>query len=407
VQLFRNEVSNHAIGSVSYENQTSYSVITKKLNEWYIAIKNNFDEKAERLKKEVEYLIGSINGNLEFIYYHQLLDFRHELMVSHIQAKNEDDLRNAYESLKEHEGHLNGMLDYYYFFFMGMYDFRQKELVAAISAYRRAEKSLEFVDDEIEHAEFYYKMAEVYYYMKQTYYSIDYIERAILIYNKYETHLDKTIYCNFVIAGNLIDLLDHEKAMLKFEESLNIARDINRSDLIAVSHLNIGICCNAEGLYERAEENLLIALRFFEKEYHPYLLKTIFNLSHVMCKAGDFKAGDSYYEKGFNLALKTDNSEYIAKFNLLRGLYLSEECYDLIDEAFDFFESREMFGDIDEFAFEVGEVLLKRGDIARSSKYYKRVVAARKEIQKGELISEAQIDNLLVSHPNRVGYFSV
>ncbi|MCY7912577.1 hypothetical protein [Bacillus haynesii] len=66
-----------------------------------------------------------------------------------------------------------------------------------------------------------------------------------------------------------------------------------------------------------------------------------------------------------------------------------------------------MFGDIDEFAFEVGEVLLKRGDIARSSKYYKRVVAARKEIQKGELISEAQIDNLLVSHPNRVGYFSV
>ncbi|MEC1214165.1 tetratricopeptide repeat protein, partial [Bacillus paralicheniformis] len=134
-------------------------MITKKLNEWYTAIKDNLDEKAERLKKEVEGLIGGIDGNLEFIYYHQLLDFRHELMLSHLKSKDGEEINNAYETLKEHEGHLNGMLDYYYFFFKGMYDFKRKDLVAAISAYRRAEKSLEFVEDEIERAEFYYKMA--------------------------------------------------------------------------------------------------------------------------------------------------------------------------------------------------------------------------------------------------------
>lgn len=393
-------------GSVSYENRISYSMITKKLNEWYTAIKDNLDEKAERLKKEVEGLIGGIDGNLEFIYYHQLLDFRHELMLSHLKSKDGEEINNAYETLKEHEGHLNGMLDYYYFFFKGMYDFKRKDLVAAISAYRRAEKSLEFVEDEIERAEFYYKMAEVYYYMKQTYYSIDYIERAITIYNKYETYLVKIIYCNYIIAGNLIDLLEYEKAMFKFNEALKIAKQIKRDNLVAISHLNIGICFNVEGLFEKAKKNLMIALKFFEKEYHPYLIKTLFNLSHVMCKSNELENGEFYYEKGFELALNTDNSEYIAKFNLLRGLYLNQDCFDLIDAAFEFLESNEMYGDIDEFAFEVGEVLLKRGEVARSSKYYQKVVMAKKQIQKGEMINETQIDNLLISHTSGGGVFN-
>ncbi|MDE1393863.1 tetratricopeptide repeat protein [Bacillus paralicheniformis] len=381
-------------------------MITKKLNEWYTAIKDNLDEKAERLKKEVEGLIGGIDGNLEFIYYHQLLDFRHELMLSHLKSKDGEEINNAYETLKEHEGHLNGMLDYYYFFFKGMYDFKRKDLVAAISAYRRAEKSLEFVEDEIERAEFYYKMAEVYYYMKQTYYSIDYIERAITIYNKYETYLVKIIYCNYIIAGNLIDLLEYEKAMFKFNEALKIAKQIKRDNLVAISHLNIGICFNVEGLFEKAKKNLMIALKFFEKEYHPYLIKTLFNLSHVMCKSNELENGEFYYEKGFELALNTDNSEYIAKFNLLRGLYLNQDCFDLIDAAFEFLESNEMYGDIDEFAFEVGEVLLKRGEVARSSKYYQKVVMAKKQIQKGEMINETQIDNLLISHTSGGGVFN-
>ncbi|TWJ39831.1 hypothetical protein CHCC5027_1412 [Bacillus paralicheniformis] len=41
-------------------------------------------------------------------------------------------------------------------------------------------------------------------------------------------------------------------------------------------------------------------------------------------------------------------------------MYLNQDCFDLIDAAFDFLESNEMYGDIDEFAFEVGEVLFGR-----------------------------------------------
>ncbi|MFP3326084.1 tetratricopeptide repeat protein, partial [Planococcus sp. SIMBA_160] len=79
--------------------------------------------------------------------------------------------------------------------------------------YRRAEKSLEYVDDEIEHAEFYYKMAEIYYYMKQTYISLEYVKRAIYIYNKYDNYIDRVLRCKYVIAGNLIDSLNYKGAL--------------------------------------------------------------------------------------------------------------------------------------------------------------------------------------------------
>lgn len=56
-----------------------------------------------------------------------------------------------------------------------------------------------------------------------------------------------------------------------------------------------------------------------------------------------------------------------------------------------------MYGDIEEFGFEVAEVFRKKGDMERSSKYYRQVILAKNEIQKGEMISETQVDSLVTS----------
>lgn len=105
-----------------------------------------------------------------------------------------------------------------------MYEFRRKELTTAISAYRVAETKLSEVEDEIEKAEFFFKVSYVYYYMKQTYFSMNYANRALNIFKDYDEYAVQTIRCQFIVAGNYIDSMEFEKALNVFFNSLDVAK---------------------------------------------------------------------------------------------------------------------------------------------------------------------------------------
>lgn len=141
------------------KDKIPYDIVTKKLNDWYTSIKNDRVEQAEIIKKEVEKELLNMEENQDALLYYQLLDFRHEIMLSYMKSKEIEDIHNAYETIKEIEeqGQLTGMLEYYFYFFKGMYEFRRIELTTAISAYHIAESKLSEVEDEIEKAEFFSK----------------------------------------------------------------------------------------------------------------------------------------------------------------------------------------------------------------------------------------------------------
>lgn len=164
-------------------------------------------------------------------------------MLSYMESKRIDDLDSAYETIKEMEeqGQLTGMLEYYYFFFTGMYEFRRKELTTAISAYRIAETKLSEVEDEIEKAEFFFKVSYVYYYMKQTYFSMNYANRALKIFQKFDEYAVQTLRCQFIVAGNLIDSLEFERALQQFLNALEIAEYTKIPHLIGMSDGVLGL----------------------------------------------------------------------------------------------------------------------------------------------------------------------
>ncbi|WP_413286807.1 hypothetical protein [Bacillus mojavensis] len=159
-----------------------------------------------------------------------------------MRSKDVEEVKNTYEILKEKEGSLSKMLEYYFFFFMGMYEFRRKELVSAINnAYSLAETKLSDIEDEIERGEFYFKVSEVYYYMKQTYFSLSYAKRAIKIYQKFDIHDERILHCRFIVAGKLIDTLNYNSAIKELKKGLQDAFKIGKKYLIATFHMNLGI----------------------------------------------------------------------------------------------------------------------------------------------------------------------
>lgn len=74
--------------------------------------------------------------------------------------------------------------NFYYWFFKGMYKFKQKRFVKAIGCYKTAEQKVSALEDDVEKAEFYDKLAEIYYYISQRYLSINYAMLASDIFNR-------------------------------------------------------------------------------------------------------------------------------------------------------------------------------------------------------------------------------
>ncbi|ARC70977.1 tetratricopeptide repeat-containing protein [Bacillus subtilis] len=378
------------------KDKIPYDLVTKKLNEWYTSIKNDQVEKAEIIKTEVEKELLNMEENQDALLYYQLLEFRHEIMLSYMKSKEIEKLHNAYETIKEIEeqGQLTGMLEYYYYFFKGMYEFRRKELTTAISAYRIAESKLSEVEDEIEKAEFFFKVSYVYYYMKQTYFSMNYANRALKIFREYEEYAVQTLRCQFIVAGNLIDSLEYECALQQFLNSLELAKKNNIEHLIAMSHMNIGICYDELKEYKKASQHLVLALEIFEKSKHSFLTKTLFTLTYVEAKQQNYDVALSYFRKGRFIADKSNDKEYSAKFKILEGLFFSDGDIQLIKNAFSYLASRKMFADVENFSIEVADYFHEQGNLMLSNEYYRMSIEARRKIKKGEIIDENQPDSI-------------
>ncbi|MGG1244130.1 response regulator aspartate phosphatase RapI [Bacillus cabrialesii] len=378
------------------KDKIPYDLVTRKLNEWYTLIKNDQVEQAEIIKTEVEKELLNMEENQDALLYYQLLEFRHEIMLSYMKSKEIEDLHNAYETIKEIEeqGQLTGMLEYYYYFFKGMYEFRRKELTTAISAYRIAESKLSEVEDEIEKAEFFFKVSYVYYYMKQTYFSMNYANRALKIFREYEEYAVQTLRCQFIVAGNLIDSLEYEAALQQFLNSLELAKKNNIEHLIAMSHMNIGICYDELKEYKKASQHLILALEIFEKSKHSFLTKTLFTLTYVEAKQQNYDVALSYFRKGRFIADKSNDKEYSAKFKILEGLFFSDGETQLIKNAFSYLASRKMFADVENFSIEVADYYHEQGNLMLSNEYYRMSIEARRKIKKGEIINENQPDSI-------------
>ncbi|MFC1286127.1 response regulator aspartate phosphatase [Bacillus paralicheniformis] len=365
-----------------------YDLVATKMNFWYTALKNNWPGKAEDTRKEVERELEQMEENQDVLVYYNLLLFRHNLQLDYMYSTPGVNLINRFDEFKKirDQNNLEGMLEYYYHFFAGMYHFRQKELILALNFYRDAEKKLDSFDcDELEKAEFYFQASEVYYHMKQNILSMNYASRAYNIYKKYETCGERQIQSQFIIAGNWLDHMYTEKALHNLNTALEEAETQGILHLMGSSHLNIGICYNQLEELDKATEHFQKALNLYKEENLSFLPKTLFNLAHVRAKQGKLSITDDLYYEGKELAEKSRNLDMLAKFDLIKGLYLSFDL-DMARESFKFFESKGKYADMEEYGLIAAELLEKKEKIRDAVEFYRITVKARRQIQRSAFL---------------------
>ncbi|MDQ0174920.1 Rap family tetratricopeptide repeat protein [Bacillus chungangensis] len=368
-------------------------IVTEKLNDWYSLIRKNNVTEAEFIKSEIEADLNDMEENQKVLLYYSLLDFRHQIMLSYLKPHSAEGINHSLTILEKKKeeienSQLDDMIEYYFWFFKGMYEFKRKNFVEAITYYKIAEKKVAAVDDEVEKAEFYYKLAEIYYYINQHYLSMNYASLALETFKAHETLLEKKIFCEFIIAGNWVETFRYNDALNNLLNAVEDAKEIKNNHLKASAYFNLGNCYFYLKEFSKAFEQMKKALVIFEHENSSYVPKVLFNLMYVRLKQKKYEEANTFYVRGIDSAKSLNDEEYIARLHILKGVFLDTEADILVKNAFDYLESKKIYAAVEELALEAAQYLNQMERYKEANFYYEKSIQARKKIREGDVLDE-------------------
>ncbi|NTU28031.1 response regulator aspartate phosphatase RapA [Bacillus tequilensis] len=368
------------------------SYVGLKINEWYTHIRQFHVAEAERVKLEVEREIEDMEEDQDLLLYYSLMEFRHRVMLDYIKPFGEDTSHLEFsELLEDIEGNqykLTGLLDYYFHFFRGMYEFKQKMFVSAMMYYKRAEKNLALVSDDIEKAEFAFKMAEIFYNLKQTYVSMSYAVQALETYQMYETYTVRRIQCEFVIAGNYDDMQYPERALPHLELALDLAKKEGNPRLISSALYNLGNCYEKMGELQKAAEYFEKSVSICKSEKFDNLPHSIYSLTQVLYKQKNDAEAQKKYREGLEIARQYSDELFVELFQFLHALYGKNIDTESVSHTFQFLEEHMLYPYIEELAHDAAQFYIENGQPEKALSFYEKMVHAQKQIQRGDCLYE-------------------
>ncbi|KAF1680005.1 MULTISPECIES: Rap family tetratricopeptide repeat protein [Bacillus] len=376
------------------EQMISSSKVGVKINEWYKYIRLFSVPDSEILKSEVEEEIRYMKEDQDLLLYYSLMCFRHQLMLDYLEPKpmNEErpNISDLLEKIESSQTDLKGILEYYFNFFRGMNEFEQYEYLYAISFYKQAERKLSLVADEIERAEFHYKVAEVYYHMKQTHMSMYHIVQAIDSYRAHENYTVRVIQCLFVIGLNYLDMDYPEKAIPHFKDALDKAREIDMSRLIGSSLYNLGLCSFAKGAYQKATKYFKEGIRVYQDngyEHSNRLLDILLMLTKTTFKMRNHFEGISWCAHGLSLSTNFNNEVMTKMFEFIHALYVDNDK-EKLNSILNYLELKSMLSDVEDLALDAAKYYNEKEERKAAVAFYEKVLYARKQIQRGDCLYE-------------------
>ncbi|MEB2269158.1 tetratricopeptide repeat protein [Bacillus safensis] len=365
-----------------------------KINEWYYHIQRFNVPDAEAYKEEIKSMLDHMEENQDLLLYFSLMEFRHKLMLDYLNplenGKERANFKELAMKIKRDQEKLTGLLEYYFNFFYGMYEFENYEYLNAITFYKRAEKKLSLVSDDIERAEFNYKMAEIYYHMKQTHMSMHHIAQAIECYREKDTYTVREIQCSFVIGLNYIDMGCPEKAIPHFQHALEKAADNSTKRLKGSALYNLGLSYFHHNDLSRAIKYFNESIHSFKEQGYEHFNKILDPL--VMLTKSYFKNDQSdlglyALNYGFELAEKLKDDIFINTFIMLKSLYIDNNV-NRITESMAYLESKSFFANLEDLAKDAAKHYNKAGDIERSNEFYEKILYFQHQIKRGDCLYE-------------------
>ncbi|MCY7752811.1 Rap family tetratricopeptide repeat protein [Bacillus haynesii] len=361
------------------KTKIAYEEVAGMLNQWYVMIKRHEVAQAVSIKYDIEHRLPNMEENQDLLLYFNLLDYRHKLLTEEFAASNK-----LFEDIQEQKADMQStddMIEYYYFFFAGMYEFHRKDYTNAINYYKLAEEKLRTIPDQIEIAEFHYKLAIAYYQIKQNFLSLNHAKTALKTFKAHDDYIQKAISNDMLIGANKLDLFRFDEAEQHYKQALKDAALIKHHVLLGMAHHNLGLSYVNRNLLTLAEHHFKEALLIKEHEESVYGIHSMFELTHVLYKSNVVKEARKLYEKGFFRAEKAGEREYLSKFKLIHALY-DEQDPITVEHALEYLKTINLWTDVAELTFDIALYYKENGDADKAAEYFEESHHARDQILK-------------------------
>lgn len=354
--------------------------VTQLLNDCYQAILARQVLKATDLKAEIDTHITNLkNENVEqyqdqnLLLYYALLDFKYKLLTDQSEIT-----KNSFDTIKNYDTPVDNLLSYYFHFFKAIHNTMLANYIEAKDYFEKAEQLLKYVPNEIEKAEFNYKLGVLYYHMQQPLLTIKHATKAKEIYEKHTNYAINQIECDMALGAASITLNQFELAEEYFIRCLDLAKKYSQNHLVMLITYDLGFLYAQQNLSETAIRYLTEVYELEkEKPYH----KTLFLLAREYFKLGQVEKANHYLEEGIKIA----DIEYTHHFNIIQALY--DENYktsleSVITAGIEYFEAQQMYGFIEEYAGYLAKHFYTENNPQKASVYFNIAYDAKQTLTK-------------------------
>lgn len=326
------------------------------LNDWYKAIISHDITKANKIKDDINSSVKIEDESQSVLLYYSLLKFRHNLI------ENDKSV-----ILSIDPNHLDNQLRYYYYLFLAIQNTDLGKYQEALIQYKEAGNYLEHLIDEIEKAEYHYRISNFYYHLLQPITSIKHALIAKEIFESVEGYSLKVAGLNNIIGLNYINIASYHDAEHYFKQALFTVKSFGEENLEAMVYSNLGLLYSEQGISNKAIEYFNLT---FEKQ--PSNFKNLFLLSRELKRTGQLDNIRTYISKGIELCKEQGVEEYIHHFNiLLAKASNADNLEEVVIKGNFYFEKEGLFDYIEEYTSDLANTFFHENNFEKASIYFK------------------------------------
>ncbi|WP_085524336.1 tetratricopeptide repeat protein [Tuberibacillus sp. Marseille-P3662] len=345
----------------------SVATFKPSLADWYKALRSQDLETSRKIKQAFDREPSHLD-DMTARNFHQLLNLRYCIL--------EEDFETAASmmSLLNVNRFETELLNYYAYFFKGLYHHYVKQYDQAERHFRLAEKQLTNIYDPIEQAEFYYKFALTYYQTRQSVLSINYAQKALDRFHWHDSQ-ERLADCLMLLGINYTDVKQFGVAEENLHEATDYARCLSMSKLISRIHHNLGFLYAEQDMSKAAIKYLTDSLE--ENTDQPYV-QTYYLLAREHFKLEDDQKANDYIDEGIKWCKAFGEIEYKVHFQLLKETFNPTHQFEKIfKNGVNYFIDNQMWNYIKEYAETLADFYRKQDLFEPATKYYHIAVQAQ------------------------------